>query len=89
VSEVEVVSGEIVEPEVYPRVLHKGKYTLYEKADGTLRIQYRRDERDDDDFMEIPGFIIALGKQAEAGNLNPIQLMNEMQKYMRRQKNGN
>ena len=82
-SEIEIIDVTIVEPVSYPRVLHKGLYTLYEKADGTLRIQYRRDDRTEDDFMEIPGFIIALGKQAEAGNLSPIAMMNEMQKYMR------
>lgn len=58
-----------------PRILHKGVYTLYEKPDGTLRIQYRRTDREEDDFMEIPGAILRLAKAASEGKLNPLKAM--------------
>jgi hypothetical protein len=61
-----------------PRILHKGVYTLYEKPDGTLRIQYRRDDKDEDDFMEIPGGILRMAKLASEGKLNPIKAMQAM-----------
>lgn len=61
-----------------PRILHKGVYTLYEKSDGTLRIQYRRTDRDEDDFMEIPGAILRLAKLASEGKLSPMQAVKAM-----------
>ena len=61
-----------------PRVLHKGVYTLYEKPDGTLRIQYRRTDREQDDFMEIPGAILRLAKAASEGKLSPMEAIKAM-----------
>lgn len=60
-------------PAIAPRILHKGVYSLYEKPDGTLRIQYRRTDRDEDDFIEIPGPILRLAKLASEGKMNPIE----------------
>lgn len=65
-------------PAIAPRILHKGVYTLYEKPDGTLRIQYRRSDRDEDDFMEIPGAILRLAKLASEGKLSPMQAVKAM-----------
>jgi len=65
-----------------PIVLHQGRYRLYEKTDGTIRIQYRRDDKDTDDFMEIPGAAVALAKAASEGTLTPIQMMGEVMKLM-------
>ncbi len=56
-----------------PRILHKGVYTLYEKPDGTLRIQYRRSDKDEDDFMELPGALLRMAKQMSEGKLNPLK----------------
>jgi hypothetical protein len=61
-----------------PRVLHQGRYRLYEKSDGSLRIQYRRDDKDEDDFLEIPGAILRLAKLASEGKMNPLQAMKAM-----------
>jgi hypothetical protein len=58
-----------------PRILHEGQYRLYEKPDGTLRIQYRRNDREEDDFLEIPGSIIRMSKLASEGKLNPLKAM--------------
>lgn len=65
-------------PATAPRILHKGVYSLYEKPDGTLRIQYRRTDRDEDDFMEIPGAILRLAKLASEGKLSPMQAVKAM-----------
>ena len=79
-------NGELAKVIVFPKVMHRGKYTVYEKNDGTIRIQYRREDKDEDDFMEIPGFILAMAKAAEEGKLSPMQMMAEMSKYMRGKK---
>ena len=61
-----------------PRILHEGRYRLYEKPDGTLRIQYRRTDREEDDFMEIPGQVLKMAKLVSEGNLNPLQALKMM-----------
>ena len=58
-----------------PVILHQGRYRVYEKPDGTLRIQYRRDDRDTDDFLEIPGQAIRMAKAMSEGKLNPLQAL--------------
>lgn len=65
-----------------PRVLHEGRYRMYENPDGGLRIQYRRDGKDEDDFVQLPGPIVALGKAAAEGNMSPVELMRRMMKLM-------
>ena len=66
-----------------PKIVHEGRYRLYENPDGGLRIQYRRDGKDEDDFVQLPGPIVALGKAAAEGNMSPIELMQRMMKLMR------
>jgi hypothetical protein len=66
-----------------PKVVHEGRYRLYENPDGGLRIQYRRDGKDEDDFVQLPGPIVALGKAAAEGTMSPIELMQRMMKIMR------
>lgn len=56
-----------------PRILHKGVYTLYEKPDGTLRIQYRRSDKEEDDHLELPGALLRMAKQMSEGKLNPLK----------------
>lgn len=80
-KEVEFVEAEIV-PNV-PRILHEGRYRLYENPDGGMRIQYRRDDKDEDDFVQVPGPFIALGKAAAEGNMNPLELMRRMMALMK------
>lgn len=72
-----------VQIEAIPVVLHQGRYRLYEKPDGSLRIQYRRDDKDEDDFFEIPGVMIALSKSAAEGKLTPMQMMQSALKFMK------
>lgn len=67
-------------PSNEPVILHQGRYRLYEKPDGTLRIQYRRDGAEEDDFMELPGAMVRLAKAAAEGKMNPIQMMREVMK---------
>lgn len=68
--------------ESVPVVLHEGRYRLYEKPDGSLRIQYRRDGNDTDDFIEIPGMMIKLAKGAADGNMSPMTMMKAAMGYM-------
>jgi hypothetical protein len=58
-----------------PIVVHKGVYTLWEKPDGTLRIQYRREGNDEDDFVELPGVMVKMAKAASEGKMNPMDMM--------------
>lgn len=61
-----------------PKIIHKGVYTLWEKPDGTLRIQYRRDDKDEDDFMEIPGAILRMAQMVGEGKMNPLAALKAM-----------
>lgn len=65
-----------------PVIIHKGVYTLYRKPDGTMRVQYRRTDKDEDDFFELPGQMVALAQAAAEGNLSPIDLMKNMASFM-------
>jgi hypothetical protein len=65
-----------------PIILHQGRYRLYEKPDGTIRIQYRRDDKDTDDYMEIPGEAVALARGASEGKLSPMDMMAAVMKLM-------
>jgi hypothetical protein len=67
-----------------PKILHKGVYTLYEKPDGTLRVQYRRSDKDEDDYLEVPGFMLALAKELSSGSLNPMQAFAKITAAMRK-----
>lgn len=71
-----------------PVILHQGHYRLYEKPDGTLRIQYKRDDKDEEDFMELPGAMVQLAKSAAEGNLNPAQMMRQVAKLMMGNRSG-
>lgn len=66
---------EVAEKIVYPRIMHEGKYRLYEKSDGTLHLVYRPNGAENEEHMEIPGQLIALAKSAESGNMSPIEMM--------------
>jgi hypothetical protein len=70
-----------VSVDLAPRILHKGVYTLYEKPDGTLRIQYRRTDREEDDYLEIPGPILRLAKAASEGKLNPLEAVKMLRNH--------
>lgn len=74
-------ASETVAEMLAPKVLHKGVYTLYEKSDGTLRIQYRRTDREEDDYIEIPGPILRLAKLASEGKMNPIEAMKMLRNH--------
>lgn len=75
-SEIEVIPA-------VPKIVHEGRYRLYENPDGGLRIQYRRDDKEEDDFVQLPGPIVALGKAAAEGNMSPVELMRRMMGLMR------
>jgi hypothetical protein len=66
--------------EAIPTVLHQGRYRLYSKPDGGLRLQYRRDDKDEDDFIELPGMMVKLLTRAQQGDMSPMQFMREAMK---------
>lgn len=76
-SEVEILTDSTV-----PHVVHKGVYTLWENPDGSLRVQYRRDDKDEDDFFQLPGAMLKLAKAAAEGNINPMQMIKEVTAMM-------
>lgn len=67
----------VTAPSNAPIIVHEGRYRLYEKPDGSLRIQYRRDDKDEDDFVELPGAMIRLAKMASEGNMSFPQFLKE------------
>jgi hypothetical protein len=75
---IEIPDIEVVVRE--PRILHQGRYRLYEKPDGGLRLQYRRDDKDVDDYLEIPGMMVRLLNRAQDGNMSPMEFMREAMK---------
>jgi hypothetical protein len=66
-----------------PKVVHQGKYRLYEKPDGGLRIQYKRDDKETEDFLELPGAMVALAKAAGEGKIGPMEMMKSVMGFMK------
>lgn len=66
-----------------PRVVHQGVYRLYENPDGGLRVQYKRDDREEEDFFEIPAAFQRLAKLGQEGKLSAGQMMREVITLMR------
>lgn len=73
-------SAVVETPNGAPVILHEGRYRLYEIPDGSLRIQYRRDDKDEDDFVVLPGAMIRLAKMASEGNMSFPQFLKEAAK---------
>ena len=73
---------EILTEETVPTVVHKGVYTLWRKPDGTLRIQYHRDDKEDEDFFEMPGAMVAMAEKLAKGEMNPMDMIKEVGKIM-------
>ena len=65
-----------------PSVVHKGVYTLWKKADGTLRIQYHREDKEEEDFFELPGAMVLLAERMAKGEMNPMDMIKEVTKMM-------
>jgi hypothetical protein len=82
VREIAIAEGDVRHPEI----IHEGVYRLYKKPDGTLRIQYRRKDKDDDDFFEVPGEMVTLAQAAAEGNMSPAQMINATMKLMAKMK---
>jgi hypothetical protein len=70
-------------PDNMPKVVHQGKYRLYEKPDGGLRIQYKRDDKETEDFLELPGAMVALAKAAGEGKIGPMEMMKAVMGFMK------
>ncbi len=66
-----------------PRVIHEGCYRLYEKPDGSMRVQYKRSDRNEEDFLEIPAAFTRLARMGANGDLSMMDIMKEMMTMMR------
>ncbi len=75
-------------PLIVPTVVHKGAYTLWKKPDGTLRIQYHRDDKEDEDFFELPGMVVAMTERFAKGDMNPAEMFKEVMKMVMSMKPG-
>jgi hypothetical protein len=79
---------EVIEPLVTvitePVIVHEGRYRLYRKPDGTMRVQYRRNDKEIDDFFEIPGAMVALAQAASEGTISPMILIKRTMEIMER-----
>jgi hypothetical protein len=73
-QEIEVTVSDI------PVVVHKGVYTLWEKPDGGMRIQYHRDDKEEEDFVELPGAMVRMAKGMAEGKLSPLDMVKELMK---------
>jgi hypothetical protein len=60
-----------------PNVLHEGRYRLYQKPDGGIHLVYKRDDKDTEDHMEIPGAMLRLAQMASEGNMSFPQFVRE------------
>lgn len=65
-----------------PRILHEGVYRLYQKPDGTLRIQFKRNNATDEEFFEIPGGFFKIAGQMKSGKLSMGGAMGQLTKLM-------
>lgn len=65
-----------------PVIVGQGRYRLYKKPDGTMRVQFRQDGTDEDAFFEFPGALLILAQKAAQGDMNPITMMREAAKLM-------
>lgn len=63
-----------------PRVVHKGRYTLYETPTGGLHLVYQRDDKDTPDRFELPAAMVTLFNSAVSGNLSPTDMFRELMK---------
>lgn len=72
----------VADLESIPTVVGQGRYRLYKKPDGTMRVQFREDSADEDAYFEFPGALLVLAKNAAEGNMNPLQMMKEAAKLM-------
>jgi hypothetical protein len=68
-----------------PVMLHKGRYTLYQKPDGGIHLVYQRDDKDTPDHFELPGAMLRLARMASEGKLSPGDMLKEVMKM----RNGN
>lgn len=74
--------SEVATKVIYPRVVHEGKYRLYEKSDGTLHLVYKPNGAENEEHMEIPGQLIAMAKAAENGSMSPMDMMKMAAQFM-------
>lgn len=72
---------ELQETSDVPVIVHQGRYRLYQNPDGGLRIQYLRDDKDEEDYVAFPGPMVALAKAASEGKISPVELMKRVMAF--------
>jgi hypothetical protein len=61
-----------------PVILHEGRYRLYKKPDGGMRLQYQRDDKTEEDFIELPAMFVRLADAAAKGEMKPADMVKAM-----------
>ena len=62
---------------VTPRI--RGKFALFDTADGGLHIAYRPEGDEEDQHFEIPGHVLKVAKMLSEGKLtNPMEMLRMM-----------
>jgi hypothetical protein len=74
VSEVSEIANGI------PVIVHEGRYRIYQKPDGGMHLVYKRDDKETEEHMEIPGAMLRLAKAASEQNLSFPQFVREAMK---------
>lgn len=65
-----------------PVIVHQGVYRLYQKPNGDMRVQYKRDDKEEEDFFEVPAALQRLAKMGAEGKLSPMDMMKEVMSLM-------
>jgi hypothetical protein len=56
----------------------KGRFNLYDTADGGLHISYQEDDREEIQHIDVPGQVLAMAKMLESGSMNPLQALGKL-----------
>lgn len=78
----ELVPVEIAPLEAIPVIIGQGRYRLYQKPNGSMRIQFREDSANEDAHFEFPAALMELARDAAEGKLSPAQMMKRVMKLM-------
>lgn len=64
-----------------PTIVHQGRYRLYEKPDGGMHLVYQRDDKNEPDHFDLPGFLVNLARNAGEGKITPMEMFRDMMKF--------
>jgi hypothetical protein len=65
-------------PAIAPEPVMKGRFNLWETADGGYRIGYIPDGDSEAKYFDIPGIAVRMAKMGVEGKLGPVKALKEM-----------